>query len=38
MFIDVCMFVYNCSKKNRVLKYLEFWDFVIELKIVKINV
>lgn len=29
------MFVYNCSKKNRVLKYL---DFVIELKIVKINV
>lgn len=33
-----CMSVHNCSKKNRVLKYPEFWDSVIELKLAKINV
>lgn len=33
-----CMPVHNCSKKNRVLNYPEFWDSVIELKIAKINV
>lgn len=36
--IDACLCIIVAKLKNRVLKYPEFWDSVIELKLAKINV